>query len=61
MRNVGNFYFAVGPRYKGRSQAPVVNQVMVFLKFLGTEGTGGNGHNQRQTFAIGYGTSIANH
>ena len=45
--------------FAGRPQAPVVNQVMVFLKFLGTEGTGGMGHNQRQTFGIGYGTSIA--
>jgi DDE superfamily endonuclease len=42
---------------KGRRQAPVAYQLMVFLKFLGTEGTGGSNTNQRHTFRIGYGTS----
>jgi DDE superfamily endonuclease len=41
----------------GRKQAPVAHQLMVFLKFLGTEGAGGSNSNQRQVFAIGYGTS----
>jgi hypothetical protein len=30
---------------------------MVFLKFVGTEGTGASNANQRHTFAIGYGTA----
>lgn len=40
-----------------RSQAPVAHQLMVFLKFLGTEGSGGNNSNQRGHFAVGYGTA----
>jgi hypothetical protein len=42
---------------KCRQQAPVVHQLMVFMKFLGTEGTGGSNTNQRQMFSIGYGTA----
>ena len=41
----------------GRPQTPVVNQLMVFLKCVGTEGSGANGPNQRNTFEIGKGTS----
>ena len=42
---------------RGRKQAPVAHQLMVFLKFLGTEGAGSSNANQRHMFAIGYGTS----
>lgn len=42
---------------RGRKQAPVAHQLMVFLKFIGTEGTGASNANQRHTFAIGYGTA----
>ena len=41
----------------GRPQTPVVNQLMVFCKYLGTEGDGANGPNQRNTFGIGKGSS----
>ena len=41
----------------GRPQTPVVNQLMIFLKHIGTEGSGANGPNQRNTFEIGEGTS----
>jgi len=41
----------------GRPQTPVVNQLMVFLKCVGTEGSGANDPNQRNTFEIGKGTS----
>jgi len=42
---------------KGRPQAPVVHQSMVFLKHIGTEGAGSNCRNQRQMFGIGQGTA----
>jgi DDE superfamily endonuclease len=42
---------------KGRKQAPVAHQLMVFRKYIGTEGSGASNANQRQTFVIGYGTS----
>jgi hypothetical protein len=42
---------------RGRKQAPVAHQLMVFLKYIGTEGTGASNANQRHTFAIGYGTA----
>jgi len=42
---------------KGRPQAPVVHQLMVFLKHIGTEGAGSNSQNQRQMFGIGQGTA----
>jgi hypothetical protein len=48
--------FKSRPRH-GRKQAPVAHQLMVFLKFIGTEGTGASNAYQRNTFAIGYGTS----
>lgn len=47
------------PQGSGWQQAPVVNQVMVFLKYVGAEGAGGSSSNQRQTFFIGYGTSYS--
>jgi hypothetical protein len=40
-----------------RRQAPPAHQLMVFLKYVGTEGTGASNSNQRSTFAIGYGTA----
>jgi hypothetical protein len=39
-----------------RKQAPVSHQLMLFLKFLGTEGSGGSNANQRNTFEVGYGS-----
>ena len=42
---------------RGRKQAPPSHQLMVFLKFVGTEGSGASNANQRHTFHIGYGTS----
>jgi DDE superfamily endonuclease len=45
------------PSSKGRKQSPVAHQLMVFLKYVGTEGSGASNANQRHTFAIGYGTS----
>ena len=42
---------------KGSPQAPVVHQLMVFLKHIGTEGVGLNSRNQRQMFGIGQGTA----
>jgi len=41
----------------GRPQTPVANQLMVFLKYVGTEGNGASGRNQRNTFGIGKGSS----
>ena len=35
---------------KGRKQVPVEHQIMVFLKFVGTEGSGASNANQRHTF-----------
>jgi hypothetical protein len=29
----------------------------VFLKYVGTEGSGANNSNQRHTFSVGYGTA----
>jgi len=40
-----------------RKQAPVEHQLMVFLKYIGTEGTGANNPGQRSTFGIGEGTA----
>jgi hypothetical protein len=42
---------------RGWKQAPVANQLMLFLRFIGTEGNGASNANQRHIFAIGYGTS----
>jgi len=42
---------------EGHPQAPVVHQLMVFLKCIGTEGAGSNSQNQRQMLGIGQGTS----
>ena len=41
-----------------RRQAPPAHQLMVFLKYVGTEGSGASNGNQRSTFAIGYGTAL---
>ena len=45
-------FTTVGNEKKGQPQAPVVHQLMVFLKHIGTEGAGSNSRNQRQMFAI---------
>lgn len=44
-------------RTRGRKQAPVAHQLMVFLKYIGPEGSGASNANQCHTFSIGYGTS----
>ena len=40
-----------------RQQVPPAHQLMVFLKYVGTEGAGASNGNQRSTFGIGYGTA----
>ena len=47
--------FAVSP--KGRKQASVKYQLLVFLKFVGTEGNGASNPNLRNVFGIGEGTA----
>jgi DDE superfamily endonuclease len=42
---------------KYKCQAPPKYQLMVFLKYVGTEGAGANNSNQRHTFGVGYGTA----
>jgi DDE superfamily endonuclease len=42
---------------KTKRMAPPQYQLMVFLKYVGTEGSGANNSNQRNTFGVGYGTS----
>jgi hypothetical protein len=44
-------------RKRERRQAPVTHQLRVFLKFIGTEGTGGSNTKQQPVFHIGYGTA----
>ena len=41
----------------GRPQAPIIHQLMVFLKCIGTEGSGSASKNQRNMFGIGEGTA----
>jgi DDE superfamily endonuclease len=41
---------------QGRKQAPIAYQLMVLLKFLGTEGSGSCNADIRETFHCGYGT-----
>ena len=50
-------FTTVGNIKEGRPQAPVIYQLMVFLKYIGTEGAGSNSQNQRQMFGIGQGTA----
>ena len=57
IKNHEVFNCASTSKKKGRKQAPVAHQLMVFLKFLGTEGSGGSNSNQRHVFSIGYGTA----
>lgn len=47
------------PIFQSRSkkQAPALHQLMVFLKYVGTEGNGASNSNQRQTFGISYGSA----
>jgi hypothetical protein len=42
-----------GPR--GRRQTDVKTQLCVFLRFLGTEGSGASNHGQQSTFRVSYG------
>ena len=42
---------------KTKRMAPPSHQLMVFLKYVGTEGSGGSNANQRQTFGVGYRTA----
>jgi hypothetical protein len=43
---------------KGKKQhMPVEHQLLIWLKYVGTEGTGASNANQRGTFEIGYGTA----
>jgi DDE superfamily endonuclease len=42
---------------KTKVMAPPEHQLMVFLKYVGTEGAGANNSNQRHTFGVGYGTA----
>ena len=50
-------FTTVGNKKDGRPQAPVIHQLMVFLKYVGTEGSGTANKNQRNMFGIGEGTS----
>ena len=50
-------FTTVGNEKDGRPQGPVIHQLMVFLRYLGTEGSGANGPNQRNMFGIGKGTA----
>jgi len=50
-------FTTVGNKKKGRPQAPVIHQLMVFLKYVGTEGSGTASKNQRNMFGIGEGSS----
>jgi hypothetical protein len=43
---------------KTKRMAPPEYQLMVFLKYVGTEGDGANNAGQRNTFGIGYGTAL---
>ena len=42
---------------KNRKQRPVKFQLLTWLHFAGTEGTGGSNSGQRNNFGIGYGTA----
>jgi DDE superfamily endonuclease len=42
---------------KTKTMAPPEHQLMVFLKYIGTEGAGASNANQRQMFGVGYGTA----
>jgi hypothetical protein len=45
-------------RAQGNAQAPVVHQLLVFLKYAGTEGSGSSAPDLRHVFGIGRGTCI---
>jgi len=49
-------FTTVGNNKEGRPQAPVIHQLMVFLKYIGTEGSGTASKNQRNMFGIGEGS-----
>jgi DDE superfamily endonuclease len=42
---------------KTKTMAPASHQLMVFLKYIGTEGAGSSNNNQRGTFGIGKGSA----
>jgi DDE superfamily endonuclease len=42
---------------KKKKQAPVEFQLMTWLRYVGTEGSGASNANQRHSFGIGYGTA----
>lgn len=48
---------AFKPRRKGRKQAPVEYQLLVFLYYIGREGSGANNPTLRNVFGIGRGTA----
>jgi DDE superfamily endonuclease len=43
---------------KTKRMTPAAHQLMVFLKYVGTEGAGANNSNQRNTFGVGYGSAL---
>jgi hypothetical protein len=50
-------FTSIGNKKEGGPQRPVIHQLMVFLKYVGTEGAGGSSPNQRSMFGIGQGTA----
>jgi hypothetical protein len=42
---------------KTKKMVPPEHQLMVFLKYIGTEGSGSSNANQMNTFGVGYGTT----
>ena len=42
---------------KTKRMTPTAHQLMVWLKYVGTEGSGASNSNQRGTFGVGYGTA----
>jgi len=42
---------------RGRKQAKVIHQLMAFLKYVGSAGSGAGGMELRNVFKIGYGTT----
>jgi hypothetical protein len=42
---------------KKKKQRPIADQLLTWLKYVGTEGAGASNANQRNTFEIGYGSA----
>jgi hypothetical protein len=55
VENIKNHPVFNNSNRKGRKQLPVESQLMVFLKYVGTEGDGASNNGQRNTFCVGYG------